>query len=364
MHIPDGYLSPGTCAALYAGAAPFWFVALRRLRRTLHSQLVPRLSLFAAFCFVVMMFNIPLPGGTTGHAVGVALAAVVLGPAASLLAISTALAIQAFFFGDGGVTALGANCFNIAIVGSLVAYAIYRILAGRSPLDSSRRMVAAALAGYAAINVSALLTAIEFGIQPLFFRDASGAPLYCPYPLAVAVPAMMVGHLTVAGLAEFVLTGGVVAFLQRTDPSLIATAAGRGVPPAGAMGSQAAGSLRALWGVLGVLLVLTPLGLFAAGTAWGEWAPSDFSTPSARRDIAAASLQQAPPERAPAGLERLARVWTAPLPDYAPPFLRSPAVGYVLSAMLGTGLVILAMTGIATLVRLRQRGRPEDAVRA
>ncbi|MBV9508239.1 MAG: energy-coupling factor ABC transporter permease, partial [Acidobacteriia bacterium] len=80
MHIPDGYLSPATCAALYAGSAPFWYVAFKRVKRALHTRLIPLLSLFAAFSFVIMMFNLPLPGGTTGHAVGIGLAAVVLGP--------------------------------------------------------------------------------------------------------------------------------------------------------------------------------------------------------------------------------------------------------------------------------------------
>jgi cobalt/nickel transport system permease protein len=369
VHIPDGYLSPSTCAALYAGAAPFWWVALRRLQRTVHTRLVPRLSLFAAFSFVVMMFNIPLPGGTTGHATGVALAAVVIGPSASILAVSTALAIQAFFFGDGGITALGANCFNIAVVGSLVAFAVYRLLAGRSPLASPRRMVAAGLAGYVAINAAALVTAVEFGLQPMFFRDASGAPLYCPYPLDIAVPAMMIGHLTIAGLAELVLTAGVLSFLQRTDTSLLAAAAGGGVwrrLPACETGVVSANAtLRPLWVMLGVLLVLTPLGLLAAGRAWGEWGVADFDDPAARLAITAASRGQSPPPAAPRGLERLSSAWTAPLPDYAPPFLRSAALGYLLSAMFGTGLVILAASGIAALVRLRGRnGTPDGSVGA
>jgi cobalt/nickel transport system permease protein len=362
VHIPDGYLSPSTCAALFAGAAPFWLAALRRLRTALHTRLVPRVSLFAAFSFVVMMFNIPLPGGTTGHATGVALATIVLGPAASILAISTALVIQAFFFGDGGITALGANCFNMAIAGSLTAYPIYRLVAGRARLESPRRVVAAGLAGYAAINVAALLTAVEFGIQPLFFRDATGAPLYCPYPLSIAVPAMMLGHLTVAGIAELMLTGGVVAFLQRTDASLLAATAGRGARASveGALPGPA--SLRPLWITLGLLLVLTPLGLLAGGVAWGEWQASDFADPAARQAMAAASLGHAPPAAAPAGLERLASVWTAPLPDYAPPLLRSPAVGYLLSGMFGAGLAVLAVAGIGAVVRLRRDGTDSRAV--
>src|SRR5215472_15128513 len=151
MHIPDGYLSPATCAALYAGSAPFWYVALQRVKKALHTRLVPLISLVAAFSFVVMMFNLPLPGGTTGHAVGVGLAAVLLGPWASMLAVSMALIIQAIFFGDGGITAIGANCFNMAVVGSLVAYGVYRAVSGRVPIGATRRVFAAGLAGYAAI---------------------------------------------------------------------------------------------------------------------------------------------------------------------------------------------------------------------
>ena len=95
MHIPDGYLSPSTCAVMYAASAPCWWAALRRTRRKLSGRTLPLLSLFAAFSFVTMMFNLPLPGGTTGHAVGVGIAAIVLGPWASLIAISRALTIQA-----------------------------------------------------------------------------------------------------------------------------------------------------------------------------------------------------------------------------------------------------------------------------
>ncbi|HNP71856.1 MAG TPA: cobalt transporter CbiM, partial [Kouleothrix sp.] len=221
MHIPDGYLSPATCATLYVAAAPFWYTALRRVQRMLNSRLVPLLAVFSAFSFVIMMFNLPLPGGTTGHAVGMGIATIVLGPWGSMLAVSVALLIQALFFGDGGVTAFGANCFNMAIVGSLVAYWVYRAIAGRTEITSTRRVVAAAIAGYAAINVAALLAAVEFGIQPILFKDATGAPLYAPYPLSVAIPAMAIGHLTIAGLAELVVTGGVVAYLQRADPALL-----------------------------------------------------------------------------------------------------------------------------------------------
>ncbi len=345
MHIPDGYLSPLTCAVLYGTSAPFWYLALRRVKKFLTTRLVPLMSMVAALTFVIMMFNLPLPGGTTGHAVGVALATILLGPWASILAVSIALLIQAAFFGDGGITTFGANCFNMAIVGSLVAYAVYRIGAGRAALTSPRRVVAAALAGYTAINAAAFCAAVEFGIQPWFFKDPSGAPLYAPYPLGIAIPAMMIGHLTFAGLAELVLSAGVVAYFQRTNPSLLKLTAPGALRADQEMSPRAEGStwsaVRPLGAALALLLVLTPLGILAGGTAWGEWSTRDFSRPETRQRIAAASQDQAPPAQPPRGLARLCSVWTAPFPQYAPALVRRPAVGYTLSAMFGSGVIIL-----------------------
>ncbi|MDQ6788939.1 MAG: cobalt transporter CbiM [Acidobacteriota bacterium] len=350
MHIPDGYLSPVTCAALYVAAAPFWAIALRRVKRLLNTRLVPLLSVFAAFSFVVMMFNIPLPGGTTGHAIGVGIATIVLGAWGSMLAISVALLIQALFFGDGGITAFGANSFNMAIVGSLVAGAVYRVAANRAEITSTRRVVAAALAGYAAINASAFCASIEFGIQPILFHDASGAPLYAPYPLSIAIPAMMIGHLTFAGLAELITAGGVVAYLQRSDPSLLRFTA-PDAPDSDATQKSGWRSTRPLWIGLAALMILTPLGLLAAGTAWGEWSTRDFADGSMREQIATASNNQLPPDAPPKGLARLASIWTAPMPDYAPSFLSSRKFGYILSAMFGAGLIVLIFLIIGWIMR-------------
>jgi len=345
MHIPDGYLSPSTCAVLYGSAVPFWWIALRRVKRMVATRMIPLLSVFAAFSFVVMMFNLPLPGGTTGHAIGIGIAAVVLGPWGAMVSVSIALAIQALFFGDGGITALGANCFNMGIAGAAVAYLVYRAAAGKTELTSPRRVFAAGLAGYAAINISALLAAIEFGIQPLLFRDATGAPLYCPYPLRISVPAMMLGHLTFAGLAELTISAGVVRYLQSADVSLLRGTA-PGAPEPLTADTSAAGPARwpitrKLWLALAALLILTPLGIIAAGSAWGEWTAQDFANPAVRAQIAAASGNQSPPHAAPSGLERLASLWTAPVARYAPSFIRSPSFGYLVSALTGTGLIIL-----------------------
>lgn len=348
MHIPDGYLSPSTCAALYGVAAPFWYTGFRRIKRTLSSRSVPLLALFAAFSFVVMMFNLPLPGGTTGHAVGMGMASIVLGPWISLLAISMALLIQALFFGDGGLTAFGANCFNMAIVGSLVAYGVYRLVSMGAPIASKRRAIGAGLAGYAGINVAALCAAVEFGVQPLWFHDASGAPMYAPYPLSIALPAMMIGHLTFAGLAEFILSAGVVAFLQRADPALLHATAGA-VITEGGRGS------RKLWIALAAALALTPLGILAVGSAWGEWSPADFSNRHIRAQMSRASRNAAPPVRAPAGMEKLSATWSAPLAGYAPRFVGNPAVGYFISALLGVLLIVGVALAIGWITSRKRR---------
>lgn len=359
MHIPDGYLSPSTCGAIYVIALPFWSGALIRLKSVLSTRVAPLISLFAAFSFVVMMFNLPLPGGTTGHAVGMGIAAIVLGPAASILAISIALLVQALFFGDGGISTFGANCFNMAIAGSLVAYSVYRLVGAGASLTARRRVIAAGLAGYVAINAAALLAAIEFGIQPALFRDASGAPLYCPYPLSVSIPAMMIGHLTFAGLAELIVTAGLVSYLQRADPSLLRLTApdapDRDSPrePREAVHWPAA---RKLWLALAVVLVLTPLGIVTAGSAWGEWSAQDFESPEARREMAAASRNQAPPAQAPKGLQRLSSLWTAPISGYAPAFVKNAHFGYFASAMTGVGIIILFILIVSRIFGARAPG--------
>ena len=170
MHIPDGYLSPETCAGFGAVMVPVWATAARRVRKVVKSRYVPLLALGAAYCFLVMMFNVPIPDGTTAHAVGAVLVAVLLGPWAAVIAVSIALAIQALFFGDGGVLAFGANCFNMAFVMPMVGYGVYLLLTRRSSLTAPRRAVAAGIGGYVGLNVAALCAAIEFGLQPALFH--------------------------------------------------------------------------------------------------------------------------------------------------------------------------------------------------
>ncbi|MFA5393978.1 MAG: cobalt transporter CbiM [Candidatus Ratteibacteria bacterium] len=221
MHIPDGYLGPATCGLFYAVMLPLWAVASKIVKKTLKAKQVPMLAIGAAFSFVIMMFNVPIIGGSTGHAVGGVLVAILLGPWAACIAITVALVIQALLFGDGGITAIGANCFNMAFVLPFVGYYLYRVLSYNAPLDSNRRVFAAGVAGYIGINVAALFAGVEFGLQPLLHHTAFGQALYCPYGLNVAVPAMAGEHLLIFGWVEAIVTALVIKFLQKQDVNLL-----------------------------------------------------------------------------------------------------------------------------------------------
>jgi cobalt/nickel transport system permease protein len=221
MHIPDGYLGPLTCVVLGAAILPVWAVASKNVKKTLKAKQVPMLAMGAAFSFVIMMFNVPIPGGTTGHAVGGVLVALLLGPWAACISITVALVVQALLFGDGGITAIGANCFNMAFVLPFTGYYIYKAISFNSAPDSPRKVIAAAIAGYLAINIAAACAGFEFGIQPLLYHEVSGHALYCPYDLNVALPAMLGGHLLVFGWVEALVTALVLRYLQKQAPELL-----------------------------------------------------------------------------------------------------------------------------------------------
>ena len=335
MHIPDGYLSPLTSLIMFLLVFPFWTIGIRKIRATMNAKSVPLIALLAAFAFVIMMFNIPLPGGTTGHAVGAALAAIILGPEVATIAISIALIIQAFFFGDGGILAIGANCFNMGAVIPYIAYAIYQAVSKNTPISSSRRLVAAFLGGWVGVTVGAFFAGVEFGIQPLLFKAADGSPLYAPYPLSVSIPAMVIPHALVASVVEGLLTALVLAYLQRSNPTVLETAQN----PALAVEAGSFGKLRWVWVGLAALIVASPLGLLAPGTAWGEWGTQQLS------DLGFKSV--------PAGLEKLSSLWGAPLSGYDLPLLGNANLGYVFSAAMGIILTVLLVWLFTSLLTYR-----------
>ncbi len=342
MHIPDGYLSPATCAVGYGIAVPMLAIGCRTVGRTVRTRQVPTLAILSAVCFLVMMFNVPIPDGTTAHAVGGALVAVLLGPWAALIAVAVALAFQALLFGDGGVLAYGVNVVNMGIVLPFVAIGVYRLIAGRSPLTSGRRVLAAALGGYVGLNAAALMTGIELGIQPLLFHTADGTPLYSPYSLTQAIPAMLFAHLLVAGVVEAVLTGGVVAYLQRANVPLLRL----NNPDAPLDDAQAQLQPRKrirpiVWAgiAVGVMVVLTPLGLLAPGGAFGEDAPQDLPL----GDLGLSAVPQ--------GLANYTGYWQHTLLDgYGFTSGDNPVLGYLLSAVVGIlviGLTVFLFAAIA-----------------
>ncbi len=227
MHIPDGYLSPIISVGLGAATVPGWAVATNRVQKVLSDRTIPLLAIFSAMSFTVMMFNVPVPGGTTAHGVGGTLIAIVLGPWAAAIAISVALIIQALFFGDGGILAIFANCLNMAFILPFVGYATYRVVAGGSPMLSTRRVWAAGIGAYMGITASALAVGIELGIQPILFSE-NGHALYSPYGLAAAIPAMLIAHAFGASIVEALITAFGVAWIQQRHPEYLGSL-GRGL---------------------------------------------------------------------------------------------------------------------------------------
>lgn len=215
MHIPDGYLGPSTYGTLWAVMIGLWSYGLRKIK---DASQMPFLAMASAFSFVVMIFTIPLPGGTTAHITGATLIAVLIGPWPAVIAVSVALVIQSLLFGDGGITAIGANCFNMAFMGTLTGYAVYSFILklGKSP---SLHVLGTAIGSYAGVNASALFTAIELGIQPFIYGKSTVA--YFPYSLEITIPAIMIPHLTLVGAIEGLVASLVIVFLRKVSSETI-----------------------------------------------------------------------------------------------------------------------------------------------
>lgn len=264
MHIPDSVLSPATSAVCGAAMLPVWAMAARQVRQRLQTRQAPLLALGAAFCFTIMMFNIPALGGTTAHPVAGTLLAVLLGPWAAVIGISVALAIQALFFGDGGLLAFGANCFTMAFVLPFVGYSVYRLLSARLHSSAPARAFCAAVGSYVGIVAASGIVALLLGIQPALFHEPNGHALYFPFGLNITLPAMLGTHILIAGPAEAMVTGLVVAYLQAAKIPLYGQTAAE-------QAHRARGRREVLWVGLLAMMALSPLGLLAKGEAWGEW---------------------------------------------------------------------------------------------
>lgn len=342
MHIPDGYLAPQTTIPALVAMVPVWAVAFNKVKKTLSSKRIPSLALCAAFSFVIMMFNVPIAGGSSAHAVGAVFIAILLGPWAATISVSTALLIQALVFGDGGIMAFSMNCLNMAVIMPFTGYYIYKLIAGKSKLGSSRNLVSTFIGSYAGLNFAAFCASVEFGIQPLLFKAADGTPLYCPYPLSVSIPSMMFAHGIIAGPIEGLIATAAIAYVVKSAPQLFMQDQPLLVQEPAVPFFR---KYRALLIPLGVLAVLTPLGLIATGTAWGEWGTDEIKETLGY---------------IPKGFSSMADKWSALLPDYSLPALGSgqagSVFGYIFSAVIGILLIAGLILLTSKLIMKAQKG--------
>ncbi len=222
LHIPDGFLSAPVAVAGYVTMAVALAAAIRVTDRKLGERTVPLMGVMGAFIFAAQMMNFPVAGGTSGHMLGGALAAIVLGPWAAILVMTTVVGLQALLFQDGGLAALGANVTNMGVITAFVGYGVYLALKPLERLSTSGRAIAAFAAAWVSVEVAALATSIE-----LVLSDTS--------PFDVVLPAMLGVHALV-GIGEGLITAAAVSFLLVTRPDILGV---RRTPAAATEGAQA-----------------------------------------------------------------------------------------------------------------------------
>jgi cobalt/nickel transport system permease protein len=309
MHIPDGFLSLGVALACWVLAAVGVGLTLWRSGKALGERQVPLMGVLAAFIFAAQMINFTVAGGTSGHLIGGALAAILLGPWAGVLTMTTVVAIQALLFQDGGLLVMGANVVNMAIVSTLVGYGVYR---GAMALARGRRWGLFA-GGFAGAWLSVVVAAAACAVQ-LAFSGTS--------PLGVVLPEMAGVHVLI-GIGEGLITVGALTFIAAVRRDLL--------EPSGA----AAGGLR--WAAVGIALALAVTLL------------APLASPH------------------PDGLERVAEdrgfietALDAPyevIPDYVLPGISNEALATIAAGVVGT----LVVAGVAFAVaRLRRQAAPQS----
>ncbi|MHB8519829.1 MAG: energy-coupling factor ABC transporter permease [Limisphaerales bacterium] len=311
MHIPDGFLDGRTCAGTFCVAAAGLRWAASRVQAVLGERTVPLLGVMSAFLFAGQTVNFPVAGGTSGHLLGAALAVTFLGPYAAAVALTTVLVVQSLLFQDGGVTALGANVLNMALVAPFGAYAVQRALRPWFP-HGHGIVFRAGVAAWVSVELAATACALELG--------AAGT-----IKLNLVLPAMTLVHAGI-GLGEAIITGAVVSFVLKVRPDLVYET------------TNATVSSRSLKSLLKYGLLLT------AGVAL-LLAPLASSLPDGLQSLAARF-----------GFLDRARHWlAAPLADYEVPGISARWLGASLAAAVGASFAF----GLACLLmRWLRRPRP------
>ena len=317
MHIPDGFLDAKTLAVTTGLAAVGVTAAVRQARTQLPPRKIPLLGVTAAFVFAAQMVNFPIAGGTSGHLIGGVLAGVLLGPSGAVLVMTAVLTLQCLLFADGGLLALGANIFNMGIVGGVGGYYVYRVV--RRAFGARGPLIAVPVAAWCGTVMSAVATAGELSLSGVV-------------PWSVGVLAMAGVHM-VMGIGEALITTLVVVAIERTRPEILADGPA-GLPPGGTGETVAFG-----------LVISLGLGMFVSPIA-STW---------------------------PDGLERLAATFgflgravkpplvAAPIPDYALPGIASPGWATAVAGGIGTMVVFLVVLAIARLIVPRRRGNAAPA---
>lgn len=208
LHIPDGFLSLGISLFFWAITVIIVGVAISKTNRTLGEKQIPLMGVMAAFIFAAQMLNFTVVGGTSGHFLGGALAAMVLGPWAAILVMTAVVMVQGFLFQDGGLLVMGANIFNMGILTATIGYGLYRLVASAG---RNVRLGAAAAAAWLATLSAALSTSLQLWL--------SGTSR-----LEIVIPAMLGVHALI-GVGEAVITVAALAFLQKTRPDLLSESA-------------------------------------------------------------------------------------------------------------------------------------------
>lgn len=293
LHIPDGFLNLVVSLICWVVTALVLGMAISRTNKSLGEKQIPLMGVMAAFIFAAQMINFPVAGGTSGHLLGGALAAIVLGPWAAMLVMTAVIAVQALLFQDGGLLVMGANIMNMGLVTAAIGYGLYRSVSGQS------RAVKLGMAGVAAwlsVMAGALLTSLQLWL--------SGTS-----QLAVVVPAMLGVHALI-GLGEALITVSALAFITQTRPDLLGE---------GSESAKASKNWVYVGGIISLIVV--------------------FLSPLASAD--------------PDGLERVAENLgfigagqSAPyeiIPDYTLPFLGETAISTILAGVVGIVVVGLVM---------------------
>jgi len=310
MHIPDGYISPKTFVPAYLIFIPLVSYAYKKVRNVLDEQTLPLISSLAALSFVIMMFNIPVPGGTSGHAIGAAVMAILFGPWVGFLSISIVLLIQALIFGDGGITTYAINALSMGFIASFTAYYTYRLLGTKV-----NEKVNYFLSGWMSIVLVSLFVAVILGIQPAIASDAAGNPLYFPFGLKISVPALVGAHMLFFGVAEGLFTSITLNYIKKVYKTQNFRLTG----------INSKNDIFVFLVVLLVIISLVPLGLLSGNPAWGEW---DLSFYKEKLGVI------------PQGLQKLSDIYFAPVHDYSPSGF-SLVAGYYISTLIGILAVFL-----------------------